>query len=80
MSLDGLIAATEQPKNRLCRACFDGVYPIELPADNMIGKHVLEGVGRARAGGTRTAPRPTGGAAPSVARHVPGGAGALLRP
>ncbi len=32
VSLDGLIAATEQPKSRLCRACFDGEYPIELPA------------------------------------------------
>ena len=32
VSLAGLIAATEQPKTRLCRACFDGEYPIELPA------------------------------------------------
>ncbi|NJP34234.1 amidophosphoribosyltransferase [Micromonospora thermarum] len=46
VSLAGLIAATEQPKNRLCRACFDGEYPIELPAANLIGKHVLEAVGR----------------------------------
>ncbi|EEP72716.1 amidophosphoribosyltransferase [Micromonospora sp. ATCC 39149] len=46
VSLPGLIAATEQPKTRLCRACFDGEYPIELPAGNLIGKHVLEGVGR----------------------------------
>ncbi|WP_435589353.1 amidophosphoribosyltransferase [Micromonospora chalcea] len=46
VSLPGLIAATEQPKSRLCRACFDGEYPIELPAGNLIGKHVLEGVGR----------------------------------
>jgi amidophosphoribosyltransferase len=44
VSLDGLIAATEQPKTRLCRACFDGSYPIELPAGHLIGKHVLEGV------------------------------------
>ena len=61
VSLDGLIAATEQPKTRLCRACFDGEYPIELPADDLIGKHVLEGVGggstaRGRAG----RPRPSG--------------------
>jgi amidophosphoribosyltransferase len=46
VSLDGLIAATEQPKTRLCRACFDGEYPIPLPADDLIGKHVLEGVQR----------------------------------
>jgi amidophosphoribosyltransferase len=46
VSLDGLVAATEQPRTRLCRACFDGEYPIELPADHLIGKHVLEGVDR----------------------------------
>nr|MDT0659888.1 amidophosphoribosyltransferase [Micromonospora sp. DSM 115978] len=50
VSLTGLIAASEQPKTRLCRACFDGEYPIELPAGNLIGKHVLEGVGRRVAG------------------------------
>jgi amidophosphoribosyltransferase len=27
-------------------ACFDGRYPIELPAGHLIGKHVLEGVGK----------------------------------
>ena len=46
VSLSGLVAATEQPKTRLCMACFDGHYPIELPAGNLIGKHVLEGVAR----------------------------------
>jgi amidophosphoribosyltransferase len=46
ISLPGLIAATEQPKTRLCRACFDGEYPIDLPADNVIGKHVLEGLAK----------------------------------
>ena len=50
VSLAGLISASEQPKTRLCRACFDGEYPIELPAGNLIGKHVLEGVGRRVAG------------------------------
>jgi len=49
VSLDGLVKATEQPKTRLCMACFDGHYPIELPAGNLIGKHLLEGVGK-RAG------------------------------
>lgn len=44
VSLAGLVAATEQPRTRLCAACFDGEYPIELPAGNVIGKHVLEGV------------------------------------
>jgi amidophosphoribosyltransferase len=46
LSLDGLVAATDQPRTRLCRACFDGQYPIPLPADDLIGKHVLEGVQR----------------------------------
>jgi amidophosphoribosyltransferase len=46
VSLEGLTAATEQPASRLCRACFDGQYPIELPSENLIGKHVLEGVDR----------------------------------
>jgi len=46
VSLDGLVSATEQPKTRLCMACFDGQYPIELPAGNLIGKHMLEGVSR----------------------------------
>jgi amidophosphoribosyltransferase len=44
ISLDGVIAASEQPKSRLCRACFDGEYPIELP--DIVGKHVLEGIER----------------------------------
>jgi amidophosphoribosyltransferase len=46
VSLDGVIGASEQPKNRLCTACFDGDYPIPLPADDVIGKHVLEGIER----------------------------------
>ena len=46
VSLSGLIAATEQPANRLCKACFDGEYPIPLPAGELIGKHVLEGISK----------------------------------
>jgi amidophosphoribosyltransferase len=42
VSLESLIAASEQPKSRLCRACFDGEYPIPLP--EVVGKHVLEGI------------------------------------
>jgi amidophosphoribosyltransferase len=78
VSLDGLVAASEQPKNRLCRACFDGVYPIELPADNMIGKHVLEGVGR-RVGVGRVNPE-AAGVDGSAQVPSPGGADALARP
>jgi amidophosphoribosyltransferase len=28
LSVDGMTQATEQPKSRLCRACFDGDYPV----------------------------------------------------
>jgi amidophosphoribosyltransferase len=44
VSLEELIAASEQPKTRLCTACFDGDYPIPLPDDALIGKHLLEGI------------------------------------
>jgi amidophosphoribosyltransferase len=47
VSLDGLISATNQPKDRLCRACFDGQYPVPLPEPALLGKHVLEGMERA---------------------------------
>jgi amidophosphoribosyltransferase len=42
VSLDGLVAATEQPQSRLCTACFDGKYPIPLPDEDRIGKYLLE--------------------------------------
>jgi amidophosphoribosyltransferase len=42
VSLDGLIEATTVPKDKLCRACFDGVYPVELPDPEHLGKHLLE--------------------------------------
>jgi amidophosphoribosyltransferase len=41
VSLDGLVAATEQPSGSLCRACFDGQYPVPVP-DSDLGKSVLE--------------------------------------
>ncbi len=44
VSLEQLILASEQPRSRLCRACFDGEYPIPLPG--VVGKHVLEGIER----------------------------------
>jgi amidophosphoribosyltransferase len=30
--------------DRLCRACFDGTYPVELPEGELLGKHLLEGI------------------------------------
>jgi amidophosphoribosyltransferase len=44
VSLPGLIAATGQPAEQLCRACFDGEYPIPVDAAEQ-GKHVLEPAG-----------------------------------
>ena len=32
ISLEQLIEATTVPADKLCRACFDGVYPVKLPA------------------------------------------------
>ena len=40
ISLDELIAATEVPKPDLCRACFDGIYPVALP-DPTVEEHDL---------------------------------------
>ena len=34
VSIEDMIAATEQPRNELCAACFDGNYPLGLPAGN----------------------------------------------
>jgi amidophosphoribosyltransferase len=44
ISLGALIEATTVPAGRLCRACFDGDYPIPV-AETERGKHVLEGAG-----------------------------------
>ncbi len=32
VSLEGLVAATGIAESQLCRACFDGVYPVRVPA------------------------------------------------
>jgi amidophosphoribosyltransferase len=42
ISLEGMIEATSQPEERLCRACFTGEYPIPLPDEKLLGKHLLE--------------------------------------
>lgn len=43
VSLDGLVAATRQQSGSLCRACFDGQYPVPV-AEEERGKDVLEPV------------------------------------
>lgn len=42
VSLEGLVEATTLAENTLCKACFDGVYPIPVPADTTAGKFLLE--------------------------------------
>ncbi len=42
ISLDGMIDATGQTQENLCHACFTGEYPIELPDESLLGKHLLE--------------------------------------
>ncbi|MCT9934095.1 amidophosphoribosyltransferase [Planotetraspora sp. A-T 1434] len=41
ISLEGLTRATTIKADRLCRACFDGQYPIAIDQDR-VGKYVLE--------------------------------------
>jgi len=61
VSLDGLIEATRQPHETLCRACFDGHYPVPVPESER-GKGVLEPVTSLR--------RHAGMRAPAVATCV----------
>ena len=42
ISLEGMIEATGQPASSLCQACFTGEYPVELPEESLLGKHLLE--------------------------------------
>jgi amidophosphoribosyltransferase len=44
VSLEGLTEASALPASRLCRACFDGQYPIPVAEDDQ-GKHILDGLG-----------------------------------
>lgn len=72
VSLESLVAASEQPVNRLCTACFTGEYPIAIP--DQIGKHVLEGIARGVTEG------PAAGDATPVSVTGYGAADALSRP
>jgi amidophosphoribosyltransferase len=42
ISLDGMVASTGQDRSSLCTACFTGDYPVELPDESLLGKHLLE--------------------------------------
>jgi hypothetical protein len=58
ISEDGMIGATQQPRERLCTACFTGKYPIELPGSDKLGKNLLErtDLGGLPAAGTAAGP------------------------
>jgi len=51
VSVEQMVAASEQPRSRLCCACFDGDYPIPLPEEAQLGKHLLEDVPEPTASG-----------------------------
>jgi len=42
ISLDAMIESTGQPTDELCMACFTGEYPVPLPDESLLGKHLLE--------------------------------------
>ena len=42
VDLDRLISATDQPKDELCRACFDGVYPVQIPLSERVGPNAID--------------------------------------
>jgi amidophosphoribosyltransferase len=46
VSLDELIEATTIPADKLCRACFDGVYPVAIPDPQVVSTQVMEGIER----------------------------------
>ena len=46
VGLDVLVEATQIPKNDLCRACFDGVYPVKLSEEHRVHLEVFEGIER----------------------------------
>ena len=46
VSLDELVEATTIPAEKLCRACFDGVYPVTIPDPQVVSTQVMEGIER----------------------------------
>ncbi len=42
LDLESLIEATTVSKDRLCRACFDGVYPVPVPEPEFISPHLVD--------------------------------------
>jgi amidophosphoribosyltransferase len=87
-----MIEATQQPRERLCTACFTGDYPIRIPESAQLGRHAVDtlpGFGaddaEIAAAATRPAGVPAGGRgsrdADGVSTGLGGGASdALSRP
>lgn len=46
VSLDELVAATHLPKSQLCRACFDGIYPVRLPEPEILERRLFDDIDR----------------------------------
>ncbi|NAZ86234.1 amidophosphoribosyltransferase [Kineococcus indalonis] len=42
ISDEGMIAATDQPAERLCTACFTGTYPVPVPDLQRLGDHAMD--------------------------------------
>jgi amidophosphoribosyltransferase len=42
ISEDDMVAATGRDRSQLCLACFDGTYPVGVPEEEVLGKHLLE--------------------------------------
>ena len=42
LSLEGVVRAIGMHKDKFCRACFDGKYPIPVPRDVRMSKLILE--------------------------------------
>jgi amidophosphoribosyltransferase len=77
ISLEGMVEATRQSRDRLCTACFTGQYPVPLPSADLLGKHALETP--PGAGPAVTDLRPQDAEGVSVGLSV-GGSGALSHP
>jgi amidophosphoribosyltransferase len=42
LSLEGMLAATQIPRDEFCTACFSSRYPVPIPTHELRSKHVLE--------------------------------------
>ncbi len=54
VSLEGLVEATEVGMDKLCRACFDGVYPVEIPLSERMTKNLSDDTVRTDVDGLTT--------------------------